>query len=870
MAEDKGKKEAGGFFDNEVEEDYLSESTVVDTDVLKKLHDKLSEEEEAQSLSDDAELLEEVVIEKTKEPPPPPFPPPPAADASAPQAAPEPPKPPKPSIPSAVPKSTPSPASGPGPLASSSPSGNDQNKVDRVHELFEQADESDEPSDDEKTVILGDDEIAGMPQPKGAKLVVTEGPERGKEYTIEFNEIFIGRGVENDFVIPERSISRKHFRIRRRFDEYIIVDLGSGNGTRVNGARVSEAVLNHKDEIVIGRTTLRFVDLAQESTDKAAAPVPVQPEPKAEAVAEPVEPPKAEPKAEEPPKVEETPAAPVAAQAPPAQQPVAQQAPKETPPAAKTSKIAAQTAAPVDAKPAQPKPTRATPIEDDRPARRSSRDRFEPISAQRPGSQAIKEEEKTGGMGGIAIGIILVIIIVAGLILVRQYSEQESKPVAKAPAPAPVAQAPAAPVVEKQEVPLEGQVKKLIDQGNVLMQNKFYAKAVDKFNEALALDSGNSQAEVAKAQAQREIANREALEEGKKLFETSDYGKAAIRLKVIGEASVFYTEAQTYLKKIEDSKYDKQVEQGKKLLDQRKYDQSIAVFDTVLKEKPGHEAATKFRQIAVQEKAAAEQAKLASEQQKQARAAETEQRRQAQAEERKRKAEQERKQKLEQERKRKADAERQRKEEEKRRRAEEEAKKRQVSSTRDLDKGIGYYKKGDIEKSIVELYAIANGRGNQSVIKKAKTLVANIKKFNELYEAGNKAHKQKKAQTAIPKLKNAMRMDLKIASGSVFGNELSKKLADMYYLLGNSAKKDQNWVNAYKAYSRALKFYSGHGPSKEGLEDLSNQARKLYYEGFAIKDVEPEQAEKKWKTVKSIVPKSNQWYKKADQGLKEL
>jgi ABC-type multidrug transport system ATPase subunit len=68
----------------------------------------------------------------------------------------------------------------------------------------------------------------------------------------------IGRAPDNDVVVSDLSVSRYHAELRRAGAAYQIVDLGSHNGTYVNGQRVSAAPLNEGDIVGIGPSTLRL------------------------------------------------------------------------------------------------------------------------------------------------------------------------------------------------------------------------------------------------------------------------------------------------------------------------------------------------------------------------------------------------------------------------------------------------------------------------------------------------------------------------------------------------------------------------------------------------------------------------------------
>jgi Protein of unknown function (DUF3662)/FHA domain len=90
---------------------------------------------------------------------------------------------------------------------------------------------------------------------QGARLVLMDG---GREWTLDRDFSVIGRLSGSEVEISDAGASRRHAEIRRDGDEYVVVDLGSTNGTLVNDSPISEYTLQDGDRITIGRTVLEF------------------------------------------------------------------------------------------------------------------------------------------------------------------------------------------------------------------------------------------------------------------------------------------------------------------------------------------------------------------------------------------------------------------------------------------------------------------------------------------------------------------------------------------------------------------------------------------------------------------------------------
>jgi predicted component of type VI protein secretion system len=100
-------------------------------------------------------------------------------------------------------------------------------------------------------------------------LHAIEGPLRGRVFGIpDKARLIVGRYEIYDVVVPEPSISRKHFVLERRADGLYVIDLGSLNGTQLNGQRISTARLEHGDQITAGQSVLCY-----DETDSPVPPV---------------------------------------------------------------------------------------------------------------------------------------------------------------------------------------------------------------------------------------------------------------------------------------------------------------------------------------------------------------------------------------------------------------------------------------------------------------------------------------------------------------------------------------------------------------------------------------------------------------------
>jgi hypothetical protein len=112
-----------------------------------------------------------------------------------------------------------------------------------------------------------------------ANLVVRQGPQAGMNFSITGNQIVIGREEGVDIILQDAEASRRHTRISWQGGQFVIEDLGSTNGTFVNGVQITTPqMLNPGDSIGIGQTALVFQMSGAQAGEPYQAPPP-QPAP---------------------------------------------------------------------------------------------------------------------------------------------------------------------------------------------------------------------------------------------------------------------------------------------------------------------------------------------------------------------------------------------------------------------------------------------------------------------------------------------------------------------------------------------------------------------------------------------------------------
>ena len=111
---------------------------------------------------------------------------------------------------------------------------------------------------EEQTVIRRRQPVDGWASSElNAYLIVLSGRSVGKMFKVPVGKVELGRSLDSDVRLEDEGVSRNHARMKREEDGTVVLhDLGSTNGTYVNGTRISEYELNDGDRIQVGSVTI--------------------------------------------------------------------------------------------------------------------------------------------------------------------------------------------------------------------------------------------------------------------------------------------------------------------------------------------------------------------------------------------------------------------------------------------------------------------------------------------------------------------------------------------------------------------------------------------------------------------------------------
>jgi pSer/pThr/pTyr-binding forkhead associated (FHA) protein len=92
-----------------------------------------------------------------------------------------------------------------------------------------------------------------------ASLIVVAGGPEGHEHLLDRPRLVVGRGPGADLAFDDDQMSQQHAAVEFASGRFHVTDLGSTNGTRINGAAVESCEVSHGDRIELGGTVLQIL-----------------------------------------------------------------------------------------------------------------------------------------------------------------------------------------------------------------------------------------------------------------------------------------------------------------------------------------------------------------------------------------------------------------------------------------------------------------------------------------------------------------------------------------------------------------------------------------------------------------------------------
>jgi pSer/pThr/pTyr-binding forkhead associated (FHA) protein len=98
-----------------------------------------------------------------------------------------------------------------------------------------------------------------------ARLIVQSGDWAGRPFDLIEDRLTVGRSADNNIRVEDKTISSHHATLTFDGNDYVLKDLNSTNGSRVNGRRITEVKLSHGDHVRLGHVELRYESEARKS-----------------------------------------------------------------------------------------------------------------------------------------------------------------------------------------------------------------------------------------------------------------------------------------------------------------------------------------------------------------------------------------------------------------------------------------------------------------------------------------------------------------------------------------------------------------------------------------------------------------------------
>lgn len=386
-----------------------------------------------------------------------------------------------------------------------------------------------------------------------------------------------------------------------------------------------------------------------------------------------------------------------------------------------------------------------------------------------------------------------------------------------------------------------------LSQGLEHYNSQLWQEAQESFAQALSLDPENEKARMYQARALREQENQLTLKKGREYYEQGLWEDALSELRKIPPESFYYDQAQQEIRQVQEQQIGILISEGQKFLKEKKWEGADQKFTQVLGIDPDNIQAQELKSRIEEEKE--EQIKIA---------------------ERKKLPPQPKKkpvakppEKTEKEAKVDASVPE----------VPEVSQPESPQLTQQLDSAIKRYMEGDIDGAAEDLQRIVDQSPSPDayVAKEARKkiiLVVNVKKY---YDQGTEDLNQGKKDQALETWERMISFDQRLSAGkkSFYAAKTIPQVVDILLNKGEKSFSSDKYIEAFSFWQRAIKLDPTSKGVKEGMAKLSLHAQELYREAYVLEKVNLEEAIKKWKMVLEIVPPTDEYYLKSKEKLEQ-
>lgn len=184
-----------------------------------------------------------------------------------------------------------------------------------------------------------------------------------------------------------------------------------------------------------------------------------------------------------------------------------------------------------------------------------------------------------------------------------------------------------------------------------------------------------------------------------------------------------------------------------------------------------------------------------------------------------------------------------------------------------INQALQYYARGNTKAAMTKLNAVlALKMSPQDPLKiKASSLKESMGRIAEVYDKGLGEYNSRQFGQAFQSWSEVLDIDQEIIGQgkSHFSSTIAIYMADEFYRQAREAYENEQYIEAYARCTKALKASPGHRGCLEIKGLLAEKAKRLYEDGYILEELNPTQAIQKWKMVLEMCPPENEYYQKA-------